>query len=81
MSNQIQMTGIDDHPAAHSMDTTWFAVDADGYVGAFDTGVNGVLPWRAPRIEQVFEYAQASSVEEARPFHPALPVASIPRGR
>ena len=26
-----------DFPAAHSMDTTWFAIDADGYVGVFDS--------------------------------------------
>jgi len=34
-------------PAAHSMDTTWFAVDADGYVGVFDTGEDGGLPLAA----------------------------------
>jgi hypothetical protein len=26
------------------MDTTWFAVDKDGHVGAFDTGENGPVP-------------------------------------
>ncbi len=31
-------------PAAHSMDTTWFAIDADGFVAAFDTGEAGALP-------------------------------------
>ena len=30
--------------AAHSMDTTWFAVDADGCVGVFDTSEGGALP-------------------------------------
>lgn len=34
-------------PAAHSMDTTWFAVDADGRVAAFETGEPGALPIRA----------------------------------
>jgi hypothetical protein len=33
-----------DYPAAHSMDTTWFAVDKDGHVGAFATGENGSVP-------------------------------------
>jgi hypothetical protein len=35
---------IEDYPAAHSMDTTWFAVDAAGHVGLFDTGENGHAP-------------------------------------
>lgn len=30
-----------DFPAAHSMDTTWFAVDRDGQIAAFDAGENG----------------------------------------
>lgn len=33
-----------DFPAAHSMDTTWFAIDADGYVGIFDTSQDGAIP-------------------------------------
>lgn len=53
-----------DYPAAHSMDTTWFAVDADGYVGSFDSGENGVLPWRAARVEQVFESAKVAPAKE-----------------
>lgn len=36
-----------DCPAAHSMDTTWFAIDADGFVGAFETGEGGALPYAA----------------------------------
>jgi hypothetical protein len=35
---------IDDYPASHSMDTTWFAVDAAGHVACFDTGENGHAP-------------------------------------
>ncbi|MBX3273615.1 MAG: hypothetical protein KF729_25350 [Sandaracinaceae bacterium] len=31
-------------PAAHSMDTTWFALDADGLVASFATGEAGALP-------------------------------------
>lgn len=39
-----------DYPAAHSMDTVWFAVDDQGYVARFSTGENGHVPrqMRAP---------------------------------
>ncbi|MCB9671529.1 MAG: hypothetical protein H6736_08700 [Alphaproteobacteria bacterium] len=33
-----------DFPAAHSMDSTWFAVDLDGQVALFDTGEGGAVP-------------------------------------
>jgi hypothetical protein len=33
-----------DFPAAHSMDSTWFAVDGKGQVAVFETGENGPLP-------------------------------------
>ncbi len=33
-----------DYPAAHSMDSLWFAVDAAGHVSLFDTGENGQAP-------------------------------------
>lgn len=33
-----------DFPAAHSMDSTWFAVDADGHVALFETGEGGAIP-------------------------------------
>jgi hypothetical protein len=33
-----------DFPAAHSMDTMWFAVDGHGHVAVFDTGENGHAP-------------------------------------
>jgi len=36
-----------DFPAAHSMDSAWFAVDADGHVASFDTGENGAVPYGA----------------------------------
>jgi hypothetical protein len=35
---------MQDFPAAHSMDTTWFAIDADGCVGIFYSGENGAVP-------------------------------------
>jgi len=33
-----------DFPAAHSMDTMWFAVDKDGRVACFDSGEAGAVP-------------------------------------
>jgi hypothetical protein len=35
---------MQDFPAAHSMDTTWFAIDADGCVGIFNSDENGAVP-------------------------------------
>lgn len=40
------MTG--DFPAAHSMDTTWFAVDKCGHVAVFESGEDGSVPEGAP---------------------------------
>jgi hypothetical protein len=40
-----------DFPAAHSMDTHWFAVDGNGRVGLFFTSENGFLPVRADEAE------------------------------
>lgn len=42
-----------DYPAAHSMDTTWFAVDQDGHVAAFETGEAGAVPTEAYLGEDV----------------------------
>lgn len=33
-----------DYPAAHSMDTRWFAIDESGHLGIFASGENGHLP-------------------------------------
>jgi hypothetical protein len=33
-----------DYPAAHSMDTVWFAVDRDGHVAQFESGEAGAVP-------------------------------------
>lgn len=35
----------EDYPAAHSMDTMWFGVDADGKIGLFETYEGGAAPW------------------------------------
>jgi hypothetical protein len=31
-------------PAAHSMDTTWYAIDRDGHVASFSSGEAGAVP-------------------------------------
>jgi hypothetical protein len=43
-----------DFPAAHSMDTEWFAVDADGNVAIFETGEQGAAPvaWADGTLDQ-----------------------------
>ena len=33
-----------DYPAAHSMDTDWYAVDRDGHVALFESGEAGAVP-------------------------------------
>ena len=53
-------TAAQDFPAAHSMDTNWFAADGDGHLAMFSTGSNGALPqgayadpdlhWTAPEL-------------------------------
>lgn len=40
-----------DFPAAHSMDTDWFAVDRDGRVALFDSSENGALAEGAARLD------------------------------
>ena len=40
-----------DYPAAHSMDTHWFAIDKDGQVGLFFTAETGYLPNEAVNVE------------------------------
>jgi hypothetical protein len=39
-----------DYPAAHSMDTHWFAVDPCGHVAVFDSGEDGAVPKGAPDV-------------------------------
>lgn len=40
----------EDFPAAHSMDSEWFAVDRDGQVAVFITGENGSIPTGAQEV-------------------------------
>ncbi|AFY94581.1 hypothetical protein [Chamaesiphon minutus] len=45
-----------DFPAAHSMDTTWFAIDADGCVGIFNSGEGGAVPADLPTVPGAIEF-------------------------
>lgn len=51
-----------DYPAAHSMDTTWFAMDIDGHVAVFDSGEPGAVPAGARQDDawQLTDLAQTS---------------------
>jgi hypothetical protein len=42
---------MQDFPAAHSMDTTWFAIDADGCVARFTTNEGGAVPKEFPETK------------------------------
>ena len=46
-----------DFPAAHSMDTCWFAIDRDGHVAYFGTGEAGAVPEEA-FIEEPYNVLQ-----------------------
>jgi hypothetical protein len=47
-----------DFPAAHSMDSSWYAVDKDGNVALFHTGAGGAMP------ENAYSPEAAEYVEE-----------------
>jgi hypothetical protein len=67
------MTRID-FPAAHSMDTAWFAVDRDGNVALFETGEAGALPAGAADEEG----AAYGHLEELAPRCEGLRVPPVP---
>ena len=46
-----------DYPAAHSMDTEWFAVDKCGHVAVFHSGEEGAVPEGAPFV---YDFLSAS---------------------
>jgi hypothetical protein len=53
-----------DFPAAHSMDTMWFAVDRDGHVAVFESGEAGAVPDEAYLGEEYFEAVQAVATSD-----------------
>ena len=68
MSKRVESAGLplsDDYPAAHSMDTTWYAVDLDGHVAVFETGENGHAP--IERFEGYFLDSLAAAVRGDTP--------------
>ncbi|MBI3734949.1 hypothetical protein HY256_00340 [Candidatus Sumerlaeota bacterium] len=57
-----------DYPAAHSMDTCWFAVDSRGEVAAFFSGEDGHVPKKAPiefslTLPSIIAHSTAESLE------------------
>ena len=73
-----------DFPAAHSMDTEWFGVDADGCVAVFRSGENGAVPEGAPSDAEPTGPALFDAITTLiaarwaldRRFEPSLAVAS-----
>ncbi|NEO84752.1 MAG: hypothetical protein F6J87_10930 [Spirulina sp. SIO3F2] len=76
---------VQDYPAAHSMDTDWFAVDAEGNIGYFCSAEGGAVPWvwrqaaRETQIEVVrdfisfWSYALSSPIIELATSAESLP--------
>ncbi|HLF92137.1 MAG TPA: hypothetical protein VJB14_01640 [Planctomycetota bacterium] len=60
----------DDFPAAHSMDTDWYAVDRDGHVASFRSGQGGAVPKDVPRGSDYFTglYAVQEAGLESAPI-------------
>lgn len=57
----------ENYPAAHSMDTDWFAVDEDGHVALFDSGEPGAVPKSIASPDHGYD-ALKLICEEAFPF-------------
>jgi hypothetical protein len=65
-----------DYPAAHSMDSAWFAVDQDGHIAYCETDEDGLLPHSA----FILSWAYDEDVEaRAEPLRQALTGGSLPR--
>src|SRR5262245_34548238 len=58
-----------DFPAAHSMDTEWFAVDRDGHVACFDSGTMGAV---AAGATQEIGYETKARIEACLPPGPVV---------
>lgn len=70
------MTMEMDYPAAHSMDTLWFAVDRDGHVAAFHSLEAGAVPLDAMSGDSSYEVQ-----ERLRELLPATGMLYDPAGR
>lgn len=63
---------IIDYPAAHSMDTTWFAIDDAGEVAMLNCHENGALPKSAGYQTSIFDLIDALDKDESgTPIFPA----------
>jgi hypothetical protein len=70
-----------DYPAAHSMDTVWYAVDDHGHVARFNSGENGHVPEGAPSeealaqdpLEELWTLRHGSASSEQRPEYISEP--------
>jgi hypothetical protein len=83
-----------DYPAAHSMDTCFFAVDRDGHVAVFDTGEAGAVPADAlagdeayavrrqlaqlPRVTVIHDRQGRITPGRPNPFHQYRGVTGLP---
>src|SRR5438132_658813 len=63
-----------DYPAAHSMDTTWYAVDGQGRVGMFFSGANGAVP-----VDAADDFHPAVLLEQLRSGREQLPEEEVER--
>lgn len=63
------MTPERDFPAAHSMDTEWFAVDADGHVAVFVSGEAGAMPEEAGEADPDICADLEERLEEVEPIY------------
>ena len=74
----------DDFPAAHSMDTTWFAVDADGRVGLFESYEAGAVPRRfleAARVQYGFyDFVAELPLDDDGVWHSPVRAATVVDG-
>ena len=53
-----------DFAAAHSADTYWFAVEAAGHIGFFETGESGTLPKPCRNFDAIGETLRSHGVVE-----------------
>ena len=69
MRRLLMLRRAPDYPAAHSMDTVWFAVDEAGHVAALWTGENGSLPTGLRHSDLLDELYRRTFQDNAEP-HP-----------
>ena len=58
---------VADYPAAHSMDTTWYAVDGAGHVAVFLSGEQGPVPLGADPDKHLFWFLRLLDNDGRKP--------------